>query len=163
MTEIVYFEDLVVGRRFVSEPEEVTTEAIIAFARVNDPQDFHVDPQAARGSMFEGLVASGWQTATATVRHLLYRCGVTFPGGLIGVDAQISWKRPVRPGDRLHIEGAITHLRASRSLPERGFVTFEGQTRDAEGRIVQLLKATMLAQRDPRRAATTPVEVIGAS
>ena len=63
MTKILYFEDLHVGQRFVSEPEEVTEAAIISFARDSDPQFFHLDPAAAKESMFGGLVASGWQTA----------------------------------------------------------------------------------------------------
>ncbi len=154
MSKIIYFDDLQVGMRFVSEPEEVTEEEIIAFARENDPQYFHLDPQAARDSMFGGLVASGWQTAASTVRHLLYRCGVTFAGGAIGVDTHISWKRPVRPGDRLHIEGEITNLRVSRSLPDRGLVSFEGRTCDGAGRVVQTLEATMLVYRDSRRSSS---------
>lgn len=154
MTKIVYFEDLHVGMRFVSAAEEVTQEAIVSFARDNDPQYFHLDPQAARDSLFGGLVASGWQTAASTVRHLLYRSGMTFAGGAVGVDTQISWKRPVRPGDRLHVEGEITGLRASRSLPDRGLATVECRTCDAAGRVVQVLKATILVNRDPRRAGS---------
>ncbi|MEK4034173.1 MaoC/PaaZ C-terminal domain-containing protein [Methylocystis sp. IM3] len=154
MSKTIYFEDLHVGMRFVSEPEEIGETEIIAFARENDPQYFHTDPQAARDSMFGGLIASGWQTAASTVRHLLYRCGVTFAGGAVGVDTRISWKRPVRPGDRLHIEGEITHLRVSRSLPDRGLVSFEGRTCDSAGRVVQIMEATMLVWRDPRRAGS---------
>lgn len=151
MSRIVYFEDLDIGQRFVSEPEEVTAEEILRFARENDPQYFHVDPVAAKESMFGGLVASGWQTAAAALRHFLSRSGVTFAGGVVGVDAQISWKRPVRPGDRLHIEGEITGLRASRSQPKRGLATFECKTFDGAGRLVQSLQATMMVNRDPRR------------
>ncbi len=152
MTRIVYFEDLEIGARFVSEPEEILEEAIRAFARDNDPQQFHVDPQAARDSLFGSLVASGWQTAALTVRHILYRSGATFAGGAIGVDAQISWKRPVRPGDRLHVEGEITSLRPSRTLPDRGIAGFEARTCDGGGRVVQTMTATILVNRDPRRA-----------
>lgn len=151
MSKTIYFEDLHVGMRFVSEPEEVTEAEIVAFARENDPQYFHLDPEAARDSMFGGLVASGWQTAASTVRHLLYRCGVTFAGGAVGVDTHISWKRPVRPGDWLHVEGEITNLRVSRSLPDRGLVSFEGRTCDKAGRVMQIMQATMLVYRDPRR------------
>jgi acyl dehydratase len=152
MTRIVYFEDLHVGARFVSAPEEMIEEAIVAFARVSDPQYFHVDPQAARDSLFGGLVASGWQTAALTVRHILYRSGATFAGGAIGVDTQISWKRPVRPGDRLHVEAEITSMRPSRSLLDRGLAGLEARTCDGGGRVVQTMKATMLVNRDPRRA-----------
>ncbi len=151
MTKILYLEDLHVGQRFVSEPETVTEEEIIRFARDNDPQYFHVDPATATQSMFGGLVASGWQTAAATLRHLLNRSGVTFAGGVIGVDTTVSWKRPVRPGDTLHVEGEITGLRVSRSLPERGLVTFRGSTFDSAGLLMQTLCATMMVNRDPRR------------
>jgi acyl dehydratase len=151
MTRTVYFEDLTVGMRFASEPEEVTQEAIIAFARDNDPQYFHVDPQAAQASLFGGLVASGWQTSSGTLRHLLNRSGLNFAGGVVGVDTRISWKRPVRPGDWLHVEGEITALRASRSLPDRGLAAFRSHTLDAAGAVVQALEATMLVNRDPAR------------
>lgn len=153
MTRTVYFEDLHVGLRFASVPEEVTQEAIIAFARVNDPQYFHVDPQAAQASLFGGLVASGWQTSSGTLRHLLSRSGLSFAGGVVGVDTKISWKRPVHPGDWLHVEGEITALRVSRSLPDRGLAAFRSHTLDAGGGVVQTLDATMLVNRDPLRAA----------
>ena len=149
MTQTLYFEDLHLGFEFVSEPEEVTQDEIINFARVNDSQYFHVDPEAARNSLFGSLLASGWQTSAATLRHLLSRSGVVFAGGVIGLDARISWKRPVRPGDRLHVEGEITGLRASRSLSDRGLVSFRSRTFDGGGAIVQTLEATMLVCRDP--------------
>lgn len=152
MNKTVYFEDLHVGQRFASEAEQVTEEAIIRFARDNDPQYFHLDPEAAKRSMFGGLVASGWQTATMTLRLLLGAAGLTFAGGVVGVDTQISWKRPVRPGDRLHIEGEITRLRASRSLPDKGLVTFESRAIDDAGAVVQTMLATMLVYRDPARS-----------
>jgi acyl dehydratase len=153
MSKTVYFEDLVVGQRFESPPVEMTQEQMIRFSRDNDPQFFHVDPEAAKASIFGGLVGSGWQTGALTLRLLLESCGMTFAGGVIGLDAHISWKRPVRPGDRLHIEGEITKLRTSRSQPDRGFVTFKAATLNGVGEIVQTIEATMLAFRDPTRRA----------
>ncbi len=151
MTRDVYFEDLHVGMRFLSEPEVVTEAAIIDFARINDPQYFHVDPQAAKGSMFGELIGSGWQTASGALRHVLSRSGLTFVNGCIGVDTKISWKRPVRPGDRLRVEWEIIALRASRSRPDWGLVGIRSHTLDGEGVVVQALDANMLAYRDPAR------------
>lgn len=151
MNRAVYFEDLNVGLRFVSEPEVMTTAEIIDFSRVNDPQYFHVDPEAAKTSMFGELIASGWQTSSGALRHLLSRSGLTFVNGCVGVDTKISWKRPVRPGDRLHVEGEITALRASRSRPDWGLVGFKSRTLDAHGVVVQALEANMLVYRDPAR------------
>ncbi|QGM99102.1 MaoC/PaaZ C-terminal domain-containing protein [Methylocystis parvus] len=153
MSRTVYFEDLHTGLRFKSEPFDMTEEGLIRFSRDNDPQFFHVDPEAAKESIFGGLIASGWQTGALTLRALLEGCGMTFAGGVVGMDAHLSWKRPVRPGDRLHIEGEITKLRASRSQPDRGFVTFKAATLNGAGEIVQTIEATMLAFRDPAREA----------
>ncbi|WP_330082686.1 MaoC family dehydratase [Methylocystis iwaonis] len=153
MTKVVFFDDLYVGQPLRSESVEVTQEQIIRFARDNDPQYFHVDPEAAKESLFGGLIASGWQTGALTLRLLLDFCGLAFAGGVIGTDTRISWKRPVRPGDRLHIEGEITKLRPSRSQTGRGYVTFEASTYNQDGVAVQTIEATMLALRRPDRGA----------
>ncbi|WP_442753939.1 MaoC family dehydratase [Methylocystis sp. JAN1] len=153
MSKPVYFEDLAVGQRLESSSVEMTEESMVRFSRDNDPQFFHVDPEAAKESMFGGLVGSGWQTGALTLRLLLEKSGLSFAGGVVGMDAHISWKRPVRPGDRLHIEGEITKLRASRSQPDRGFVTFRAATLNGDGETVQTIEATMLAFRDPARRA----------
>jgi acyl dehydratase len=151
MSKTVFFDDLVIGQRFKSASFEMTEESMILFSRENDPQFFHVDPEAAKESLFGGLIGSGWQTGALTLRLLLQDSGLTFAGGVVGMDAHISWKRPVRPGDHLHIEGEITKLRTSRSQPDRGFVTFRASTLNGEGQTVQTIEATMLAFRDPAR------------
>jgi acyl dehydratase len=43
-------------------------EEIKAFARKFDPQPFHVDEEAARGSLFGRLCASGWHTAATWMK-----------------------------------------------------------------------------------------------
>jgi acyl dehydratase len=151
MVRRVYFDDLAVGQSLRSGSATLTEADIIAFARVNDPQYFHVDPAAAQDCLFGGLVASGWQTGALTLRLLLEDSGLAFLGGVVGADAKIAWKRPVRPGDSLHIEGEITDLRPSRSLADRGFVTFRAATINQRGEAVQTIEATMLALRDPAR------------
>jgi acyl dehydratase len=130
---------------------EVSQEAIIRFARENDPQFFHIDPEAATSSLFGGLVASGWQTGALTLRLLLENSGMSFAGGVVGVEAHLAWKHPVRPGDRLHVEGEITKVRPSRSQPDRGLVTFQARTVNQAGKAVQTIQATMLVFRDPER------------
>ena len=42
-----------------SGPRKVTEAQLVVFARLYDPQYFHVDPQAAQRSVFAELVASG--------------------------------------------------------------------------------------------------------
>lgn len=68
-----YYEDLPVGTviDLGTSHEPFTEEAIIAFARQYDPQPFHIDPEAARDSIFKGLIASGWHTGSAMMRILV--------------------------------------------------------------------------------------------
>jgi acyl dehydratase len=40
-------------------------------AKKYDPQTFHMDPDAAKGGTFDGLIASGWHTAAMTMRLLV--------------------------------------------------------------------------------------------
>ncbi len=134
MTDPIHFEDLRVGQRFQSRPVAISEEEIIRFARDNDPQYFHVDPEAARKSLFGGLVASGWQTGALTLRLLLSDCGLDFFSGAVGVDARIAWRRPVRPGDELHIAGEITNLKDSGSQPEHGIRDLQRDDLQPDGR-----------------------------
>ncbi len=57
-TEKLYLEDLAVGAEFNSEKYAVLAEEIREFAKNFDPQPFHLDEEAARKTLFEGLVAS---------------------------------------------------------------------------------------------------------
>ena len=65
-----YFEDFstLVGQTIDIGTHQFTSEAIIAFARDYDPQPMHTDPELARGSIYGGLIASGWHTAALMMR-----------------------------------------------------------------------------------------------
>ena len=67
----VIFEDFQVGQKFGSGTVNVTADRIKAFAAEFDPQPFHLDEEAARGTFFGELVASGWHTAAMTMRLLV--------------------------------------------------------------------------------------------
>src|SRR5229473_594770 len=66
----LYLDDLHVGRRFTSRTHLINAAQITAFARQFDPQPFHLDDEAAKRTIFAGLVASGWHTAAITMRLL---------------------------------------------------------------------------------------------
>ncbi len=68
-------------------------EEIVAFASEFDPQPFHLDEEAARGTLFAGLVASGWHTAAITMR-LLVEGGAPIAGGVIGTGVEITTNLP---------------------------------------------------------------------
>ncbi len=142
----LYLEDLQVGQRFRSGTQRIDEEQIRAFAQEFDPQPFHLDAEAAKATLFGGLVASGWHTAAITMR-LLVSGGLPFAGGNIGAGAEIAWPSPVRPGAVLHVESEILNLRPSRSRPDRGVVSVRSETRNQLGEVVQVLVATLIVPR----------------
>jgi acyl dehydratase len=141
-----YLEDLKVGQRFESGSHPVTEDEIKAFARDYDPQPFHTDPEAASHSFFGGLAASGWHTAAITMR-LQVESGPPLAGGLIGASVELSWPRPTRPGDVLHVESEILAVTPSRSKPDRGFITLQSETKNQKGETVQVQTAKLLVWR----------------
>jgi acyl dehydratase len=142
-------DDLSVGQRFTSATHALDAQQIVAFASQFDPQRFHLDEEAARGTLFGGLAASGWHTAAITMK-LLVGGGAPLAGGLIGAGGEIAWPRPTRPGDVLQVFSEVVAVTPSRSRPERGTVTLRCETRNQRGEVVQTLSARLVV---PRRAA----------
>ncbi len=143
----LYLEDLHPGQRFHAGPFVLDAEDIKSFARVYDPQFFHVDEEEARGGIFGGLIASGWQTAAMTMRFA-FDGGALFPDGVIGAGAEIQWLLPVRPGDRLTVESEVLDVTPSRSRPDRGIVQLRTTTTNQNGEAVQIMvsKAVVFAR-----------------
>jgi acyl dehydratase len=145
----LYFDDFHVGQQFQSGTHALDAAQIKAFAAQFDPQPFHLDEEAAVGSLFGGLAASGWHTAAVTMR-LLVQSGMPVAGGIIGAGGEISWPRPTRPGDVLSVTSEIVEVTPSRSRPDRGMMSMRSETKNQRGEIVQVLTAKLVV---PRRVA----------
>jgi acyl dehydratase len=148
MSEL-FFEDLAVGARFGSGRRTIEAARIKAFAAEFDPQPFHLDGEAAKGSVFGGLAASGWHTAALTMR-LLVESEFKPAGGIIAAAIdELTWPRPVRPGDELRVESEILETRRSRSRADRGMLKVRVTTFDQANKVVQSFIAHLLV---PTRA-----------
>ena len=144
-----YFEDYAVGQKFGTGTVTVTAERIKSFAREFDPQPFHTDEEAARSTFFGGLVASGWHTASMSMR-LFVESDITPVGGSVGAGgSDLSWPRPTRPGDTLRIESEVLDLRASKSRPEIGIMKVKLTTYNQNDEVVQIAHPTMIVPRRP--------------
>lgn len=141
-----YLEDLHVGDRFESDAISVTEHDIIAFARGFDPQTFHLDAEAAKQSVFGGLVASGWHTAAMTMK-LFVTGGLRLAGGSVGLGVdELRWPQPVRPGDTLRLQTEIMEIRPSRSKPDRGIIRIRNVTTNQNGAVVQTFFASVFVR-----------------
>lgn len=141
-----YFEDFAIDQKFGSEPRPVEAAEIKAFAAQFDPQPFHLDEDAARGSLFGGLAASGWHTAAMTM-WLCLSSDLRPAGGIIGGGGELTWSKPVRPGDTLHVEIEVVETRTSRSRPTQGLVKVRIATLNQHGETVQTFSPTLLVER----------------
>ncbi|MFL6624424.1 MAG: MaoC/PaaZ C-terminal domain-containing protein [Sulfurifustis sp.] len=115
-----YFEDFRVGTSYRLGQKAVTKESILRFAQEFDRLPFHVDEDAARRSMFGGLIASGLQTlclaASIIVDDLLI--GSEMTGGLGMSD--VRWLKPVRPGDAIEVGLVVAETEIMKKQPELG-------------------------------------------
>jgi acyl dehydratase len=145
----IYLEDLSVGQKFSAGPLQVTQEDIIAFAKQYDPQDFHTDPVKAKDTVFGELVASGWHTASLTMR-MIVDASPKMKGGMVGrAIEKLGWPRPVRPGDVLSLVVEILDLRTSDKSPERGLMRTKNTVTNQKDEPVLEMEEVVFVPRRP--------------
>ena len=114
----LYWEDLSVGETRDLGSLSPTAEEIVAFASQWDPQPFHLDPEAAKDSVFGALCASGWHTCAMAMRLMVTNfLHETSSLGSPGLES-LKWLKPVFPGDTLTLRHTITEKRVCPSLAE---------------------------------------------
>jgi acyl dehydratase len=145
-----YFEDYAPGFTVDCGSFAVHEADIIAFARQYDPQPFHVDPVAAKDGPFGGLIASGWQTTSMSMRQLVeHFISPESSLGAAGID-ELRWPKPVRPGDTLQVRATVAEARRSGSKPDRGIVKSLAEVTNQDGDLVMKLTAiNFILLRDP--------------
>ncbi len=147
--ELLYLEDLTVGRKFTSPTHALDAAQIKKFAGEFDPQPFHTDEAAAKKTFFGGLAASGWHTAAITMK-LLASTKPGIAGGLIGAGEEISWPQATRPDDVLQVTSEILEVKPSKSRPERGMAVMRSETRNQRGEVLQISTSRLVVpKRNP--------------
>src|SRR2546425_987626 len=144
------FEDFRVGMVIEQPGPTLTRDDILEFARRYDPQPMHLDEEAAKRSIYGGLIASGWQTASLTTRmmcdsYLLDSSSLGSPGM-----KEVSWPRPVRPGDTLRLRMTVLETKPSTSKPDRGSVLHRWEVFNQAGEPVLRMEGIgMFKRRNP--------------
>jgi len=144
-----YFEDFKPGDVIELGSRTISKERILAFAREFDPQPFHTDEEAAKRSIYGGLLASGWHTGSLLMR-ILYDGLLkdTASLGSPGID-ELRWLKPVRPGDTLAARMTILESIPSRSKPDRGLIRSLMEMRNQHGEVVLTIRGLSLLGRRP--------------
>jgi acyl dehydratase len=144
-----YFEDFKPGDVIELGSRTISKERILAFAREFDPQPFHTDEEAAKRSIYGGLLASGWHTGSLLMR-ILYDGLLkdTASLGSPGID-ELRWLKPVRPDDTLAARMTILEAIPSRSKPDRGLIRSLMEMRNQNGEVVLTIRGLSLLGRRP--------------
>jgi acyl dehydratase len=149
---MIYFEDLEVGAETDFGSYEVTREEVLEFARKYDPQPFHLSDEEAAKTHFGRIAASGWHTTAMTMAVIArYVVGHEQAGlGSPGID-ELRWKKPVYPGDTLHVRGEIVEKTPSRSKPDMGSYRTATTVTNQDGVPVMTFTSIVLIRRRPGR------------
>jgi acyl dehydratase len=145
-----YFEDFIPGSVIPLGQRTVTEEEIIHFAQQFDPQSFHVDKDAAKASIFGGVIASGWHTCSMIMRMVVDGfIADSSSMGSPGVD-EVRWILPVRPGDTLTVSAETVSVKPSTSKPDRGVVNTVWKAVNQDGQLVCTIKGMGMFGRRPQ-------------
>lgn len=144
-----YFEDYVPDSVYEYGSITISHQEILDFAKKFDPQLIHADPEAASHGPFNGLIASGWHTASVMMRLFVdhYLSAVASLGSP-GID-ELRWLKPVRPNDSLRIRVTVLEAKRSNSSPDRGLVRSLVEVFNQEGDpVMELTAMNMLLGRE---------------
>jgi acyl dehydratase len=157
---MMWFEDIVLGEKRDLGTYTFTEENIIAFARKYDPQPFHIDPDAAKRSIFGGLIASGFHTAAVWMKLSIESRKTQAAGGNNLARAGVSpgfetmrWHKPVRPGTTLSYSTTPVEKVDLKSRPELGLIKNLGEARDETGDLVFSFIGKGFVARKPKDAS----------
>ena len=147
---MIYFEDLEIGAQTDFGSYQVTREEVLEFAQKYDPQPFHLSDEEAAKTHFGRIAASGWHTTAMTMaviaRYVVNhrQAGLGSPG----ID-ELRWKKPVYPGDTLHVRGRILEKTPSRSRPEMGSFRTVTTVTNQDDQVVMTFTSIVLIRRRP--------------
>ncbi|HEY1783274.1 MAG TPA: MaoC family dehydratase [Roseiarcus sp.] len=153
MSDLIYFEDFQVGEAIEYGDVDVSADEIMAFAREFDPQPFHTDQDAARAAT-GGLIASGWHTCALLLRMnceaFLMRAAIIEEAGI----EQVQWRRPVRPGDRLHVRRHTLAKRVVESRTGGGEVELLFEVFNQDGELAMAQSSLLRLKQRPQLRGT---------
>lgn len=149
----LYWEDVEIGTRRELGRYTFSEEEIVRFARKYDPQPFHVDPEAAKRSIFGGIIASGWHTAAVwmklSVANRAREMGPLLRAGVSPGYENMQWLKPVRAGMTLSYSSQVSGKVELKSRADYAILLTVNEAHDEEGELVFRFTGKSLVRRRP--------------
>ena len=144
-----HYEDIPRDYRSVIGTYVLSEAAIIDFARAWDPQPFHTDPEAARASVFGGLVASSAHLFAICTRLFFDHPDPIRVVAMLGKD-KLRLPNPARAGTTLTYETRCVDKRDSASRADVGIVRLADTVTDNAARVVLTQEVSLMVARRQR-------------
>lgn len=141
-----FFDQWTVGQTITHEIRRTVTETdnLLFSTMTHNPQPLHIDAEAAKASEFGQILVNGTFTFALMIGLSV---GDTTLGTLVanlGYD-KLVMPKPVFLGDTLRAETEVVELRASKSRPGAGVVTFSHRMLNQRDEIVcQCLRMALI-------------------
>ena len=123
-----HFDEWQVGQRIEHEIRRTVTETdnLLFSTMTHNPQPLHIDIEAAKASEFGQILVNGTFTFALMVGLSVSDTTLGTLVANLGYD-KLVMPKPVFIGDTLRATSEVVELRASRSRPDAGIVTFRNE------------------------------------
>jgi acyl dehydratase len=145
-----WFEDLEPGMVIDHVLTRTITEAdnTLFSTMTMNPQPLHLDESFAAESEFGTRIVNSMFTLSLLVGLTVYETTLGTTVGNLGF-GEISFPKPVIPGDSIHAQTEVLSARASASRPTQGVVMFEHRAFNQRDELVARCQRTALMHRRP--------------
>ena len=156
----LWLEEIEVGQVVELGAHHFTEDAIIAFAKLYDPQPFHLSREGGRKGPFGVLSASGWHTGAAWMKcyvatNQAAEAKIRAAGGMPAAPGpstgftNLRWLKPVTPGDTISYRSTVTGKRELKSRPSWGMVFSTNEGFNQSGDLVFSFEGKVLTPKRP--------------
>jgi acyl dehydratase len=159
-----WFDEWEVGDQLVHEIRRTVTETdnLLMSALTHNPQALHIDAEAAAESEFGRILVNGTFTFALMVGLSISDTTLGTLVANLGYD-KVVMPKPVFIGDTMRAESEVVELRASRSRPNAGIVTFRHRLINQRNEVVCECLRTALLHRSTATATATTTATARAS
>lgn len=143
-----YYEDLEVGREWLTPRRTITEADIVLFTAVTGDQNpVHTDEEFAKNSVFGARLLHG-PAVFAIATGLEFRLGLKEGTAIAFLGMTWDMKGPVKAGDTLHVRQRVTSKRETKK-PTAGIVFFHVAVENQRGEVVQEGEWKVMMKRKP--------------
>jgi len=146
----VWFDEMTVGQRFDHAIRRTVTETdnVLFTTMTHNPAQLHLDAEYMKDSEYGQVLVNSCFTLGLMVGISVGDTTLGTAVANLGWD-EVRFPKPVFVGDTLNIATEVLELRASKSRPDAGIVTFLHQAFNQRGELVASCKRSGLQRKRP--------------